>query len=260
MQLINCHPSWISSIVPEVKDYWARFRLFDGIYDGVPDHIDASELKEAMIHQGQDISAVFTCESSLFYFKRRNYKIICNRKDLIEGYEYKGNNSIFWGINKPWNNPDSGLVAAMGMQVKCCEYAGTLEELKKICRFANRYGRFDYRLSREENEARYTAEEYMIAENIKTVLANGGKLYSISFGREIGIVTVEDGRIDNLYIEGRYQRNGFGAQLLAFAFSVCGKEAYIDVPSTHTGLLHICSKIGLVKIQENERNTRFISR
>ena len=82
MQLVNCYASWTSCIVPEVKDYWACFRLFDGIYDTVPNDVDLLSLKDALIHQGQKISSIFTCESNMFYFKRRNYKVMCNRKDL----------------------------------------------------------------------------------------------------------------------------------------------------------------------------------
>ena len=97
MQLVNCYASWTSSIVPEVKDYWACFRLFDGIYDTVPNDVDLLSLKDALIHQGQKISSIFTCESNMFYFKRRGYKVICNRKDLLSCLDTNSNNSIFWG-------------------------------------------------------------------------------------------------------------------------------------------------------------------
>lgn len=245
MQLVNCYASWTSSIVPEVKDYWACFRLFDGIYDTVPSDVDLPSLKDALIHQGQKISSIFTCESNMFYFKRRNYKVICNRKDLLSCLDTNSNNSIFWGINKPWSNPDSQIVAAMGKQIICKEFSGTTEQIEYICRCANRYNRFDYSLSREENEARYIAEETIIAERIQRAISNGGKLYSISFGREIGIVTVDKGHIDNLYIEGQYQRNGFGTRLLEYVLSVVTREAYIDVPASNKALMHICDKLGL---------------
>ena len=117
MQLVNCYASWTSSIVPEIKDYWARFRLFDGVYDSVPDNVDPRSLKDARIHNGGKISSVFTCESNIFYFKRRNYKVICNREDLIHNLSTDSENFIFWGINKPWSNPDSQIVAAMGKQI-----------------------------------------------------------------------------------------------------------------------------------------------
>ena len=256
MQLVNCYASWTSSIVPEVKDYWACFRLFDGIYDTVPNDVDLLSLKDALIHQGRKISSIFTCESNMFYFKRRNYKVICNRKDLLSGLDANSNNSIFWGINKPWSNPDSQIIAAMGNRIICKEFSGTAEQVEHICRYANRYGRFDYSLSREENEARYIKEEKIIAEKISKTISNGGKLYSISFGREIGIVTVHNGHIDNLYIEGQYQRNGFGSRLLEYVLSISEKESYMDVPVSSKELLHICDKLGLVKTKQTEHTIR----
>lgn len=258
MQLVNCYANWTSSIVPEVKDYWACFRLFDGIYDVVPDNIDPQSLKDALIHQGGKISSVFICESNMFYFKRRNYKVICNRRDLLHNQNTHSNNSIFWGINKPWYNPDSQIVAAMENQIVCKEFTGTAEQVAHICRFSNRYGRFDYSLSREENEARYISEENIIAERIQRTIFNGGKLYSISFGREIGLVTVDNGHIDNLYIEGQYQCNGFGTRLLEYALSIAGEEAYIDVHISNKVLMHICEKLGLVKTLETELTIRMI--
>ncbi len=258
MQLVHCFASWTSRIVPEVKDYWACFRLFDGMYDGVPENLDVSQLKEATIHHGNKISSAFTCESKIFYFNRRNYKVICNRKDLIADFKNKGNNFIFWGINKPWLNPDSQLVAAMGLRLVCGAYTGTPEKLADICRTANRWKRFDYSLSQEENEARFAAEEQQIAEKIHAALDNGGTLYSISLGKEIGILTVENGRLDNLYIEGGYQRNGFGTKLLEHAFSVTGAGAYMDVPASHEGLRRLCEQLGLVKAEENAHFIRMV--
>ena len=259
MQLVNCYASWTSSIVPEVKDYWACFRLFDGIYDTIPNDLDLRSLKDALIAQGHRINSIFTCESNMFYFKRRNYKVICNRNDLLSGLDTNSNHSIYWGINKPWSNPDSQIVAAMGKQIICNEFSGTSEQVEHICRYANRYGRFDYRLSREENEARYITEENIIAERINKVISSGGKLYSISFGREIGIITVHNGNIDNLYIEGQYQSNGFGTRLLEYALSIVTGEAYIDVPVSNKALMHLCDKLGLKKKSENELTVRMIN-
>ena len=258
MQLVNCYASWTSSIVPEVKDYWACLRLFDGVYDTIPDDIDPQTLTDAQICQGSKISSVFTCESNMFYFKRRNYKVICNCKDLLCGLDTNSNNSIYWGINKPWSNPDSQIIAAMGNEVVCNEFTGTDEQLAHICRFSNRYGRFDYSMSREENEERYIAEETIISDRIQRVISGGGKLYNITFGREIGIVTIDNGHIDNLYIEGQYQHNGFGSRLLEYVLSVAGRDAYIDVPVSNKVLMRICDKLGLVKISETELTLRMI--
>lgn len=260
MQLVECYTSWTSIIVPEVKDYWACFRLFDGIYETIPNDLDLLSLKDALIHQGQRISSIFTCESNMFYFKRRNYKVLCNRKEWLSNLNTNSNNSIFWGINKSWSNPDSQIVAAMGNQIICEEFSGTTEQIEHICRYANRYGRFDYSLSREENEARYITEENIIVEKINKAISDGGKLYAVSFGREIGIVTVNNGHIDNLYVEGQYQRNGFGTRLLEYVLSISRKEAYIDVPISNKELIHICDKVGLVKAGEMEHTVRMMKR
>ncbi len=155
-------------------------------------------------------------------------------------------------------NSDSQIVAAMGNQITCKEFLGTTEQVEHICRYANRYGRFDYSLSREENEVRFITEEKIIAERINEVISSGGKLYSISFGKEIGIVTVHNGHIDNLYIEGQYQRNGFGTRILEYALSIAEEEAYIDVPISNKVLLHICEKLGLIKTSETELTIQMI--
>ena len=139
----------------------------------------------------------------------------------------------------------------MGVQITCGVYTGTPENVRHICQHANRFGRYDYSMTAEENEAKYIEEEKRIAENIDAALSGGGVLYGISCGREFGIVTVDKGRIDNLYIEGEYQRNGFGTRLLAFTFSAVGHEAYIDVPREKESLIHVCEKIGLKKIAED---------
>ena len=256
MQLVKCYASWSSAIVPEVKDYWACFRLFDGIYDAIPDAVDLQTMKEAWIHKGNRISSLFTCESSMFYFKQRNYKVICNRKEGLSDIDTTSLSPIFWRVNQPWSNPDSQIVAAMGKRMVCKAFSGTLEQVAHICRSANRYGRFDYRLSQEENDARYLAEEKIIAERINKTITDGGKLYSISFGREIGIVTEKNGHIDHLYIEGQYQRMGFGTRLLEYVLSMAEKEAYIDVPPSNKALLCICNKLGLIKTKEMEYAVR----
>ena len=192
----------------------------------------------------------------MFYFKKRNYQVLCNRTDLLENMdrdELRNINNysyIFWGINTPWSNPDSQIVNAMRKELSCGEFWGTAERGEKIVYLANRCRRFDYDQSQEENEARFQSEATAIWDQIQTVLSEGGKLYRITFGMEVGLVTVQNGRIDNLYIEGQFQRCGFGTKLLEYAFSVAGKEAYIQVPIPNDRLNHICKeKLGLKEIQ-----------
>ena len=258
MQLIDCYASWQSSIVPEVKDYWAVFRLFDGIYDEIPEDIDFSLLKPAVVQQPL-FSSEFNCESSMFYFKRRNYKILANRKDLIDGIENpkRVENSIFFSINKPWDNPDSIIVASMGKEIIYSQLDGTEDQIKDVCARANGWGRYIYRLSKEENKKIFSEEERLIAERIQAVLSRGGKIYGISFDRLMGIITVENGHLDNLYIS--RPRNGFGTRLLEYAISCIDGDAYIDVPAGHACLLHICEKLGFEKLEsENESVIRMV--
>ena len=85
-------------------------------------------------------------------------------------------------------------------------------------------------------------------------------MLSLQFGkRTIGIVTVNDNRIDNLYVEGRFQKNGFGTQLLQYAISFGGKGAYIVVPKTNKVLTHICESLESLKNTEDlDEAIRFI--
>ena len=257
MQLIDCYASWSSSIVPEIKDYWAYFRLFDGVYETVPQEICVCDLKPAKIHES-GIFSCFTCECNLLYFKRRKYQVIGNAP-TEPALSEKSNAHIFFGINKPWSNPDSDFLAAMEKNVICGEYNGTDDRVREICRSAVRYGRFNYQLSKDENERLFAEEEVRIIANIESSVNEGGKLFSLKFGnRTIGIVTIKGKRIDNVYIEGRFQNNGFGTQLLLYAVSFVGKSAYIVVPKTNKVLTHICESLEKLERKENfGAETRF---
>lgn len=118
LQLIRCRASWSSRIVPEVKDYWAHFRLFDGVYDEVPEDVDVATLPLAKLQDGQSVTSVFYCGSSLFHFKKRNYRILCNRKDLVEGADINVSVPIALGANLPHLNADSELLAGMGVELR----------------------------------------------------------------------------------------------------------------------------------------------
>ena len=230
MQLVECFFSWSSDIVPEVKDYWARFRLFEGIYDEVPEKLDIASLEEAKINGQWEISGLFDCECSLVYFKRRNYKLLCNRKDLLPKENPGTNHSIYWSINKPWTNPDSQIVAAMGKTIRCGKFTGSEETLCQIIQNANRYDSYDYLLTREENEARFAQQEAEIYTRIQKTVTGGGTLYAITFGREVGVVTVCGKCVAHLYVDGAYRGMGFGTRLLEYALSVAGEGAYSDIP------------------------------
>ncbi len=111
LQLVECFASWSSAIVPEVKDYWAFFRLLDGVYDEVPVGVDVNALKPAAINKAAG-SSCFVCESSMFYFKRRKYQLVGKRLATGESREDR-RNPIFLGVDNSWTNPDSQFLAAM---------------------------------------------------------------------------------------------------------------------------------------------------
>ena len=254
LQSLGCFSSWSSYIVPEIKDYWARFRLFDGIYDTIPTDIDVSKLQDAKIMEGSSISSVFYCESSMFYFKKRNYQIICNDQRL----PYRGtkrDTGIFFGINKTHYNPDSKIVASMGKKIIVDIFDGSDALLKEICYFSNRYGRYNYGISEEQNEAIFDMEYQIIARRISDTIEKGGKLYCIKFKRTIGIATLLKNRIDNVYILGKYQGNGFGTELITQLAEIAGKNAYIDIPENKTALLSIVRKVGLTEENRIDENT-----
>lgn len=115
VQLMGCRASWTSCLDPEVKDYWADFRLFDGLYDTVPTSVDVRQLKPASLHAYRRMTSFFTCESSMFYFKRRKAQVIGNDAAYAAEQTVDPNPAlVFFGVNRPWSNPDSDLLAAMG--------------------------------------------------------------------------------------------------------------------------------------------------
>lgn len=247
MQLIKCYSSWHSSIVPEVNDYWATFRLFDGIYDEIPLDINMNDLKDAKLSR-KPFSPLFCCESSMMYFRKRNYKWLGCYKDVTGPYLDKGGGTgISLSINKPWLNPDSQFLAGMGKEIQCEELAEPYDCVEEICYWANRCGRYRYDISRAENEEIFSQENRQIMQKIRDTLAENGTILKISFGVPIGIVTVSGSRVDNLYVLCNYQESGFGTTLLRYALSYAGKEAYMDVPEDHAALMHICEKIGMKK-------------
>lgn len=247
MQLLGWHVSWTSRIVPEVQDNWAHFRLFDGVYDEIPAGTDVASLPLAKLGTRANSGAAFICESSMFHFKKRKYVLLGNRKELLKDISPQTGTNIFLGINRPHYNADSRLLAGMGKTLRIGPFAGNDVSLADICRSANRCARYRYLLSPTENRRLFALEEERISQNIAAALSSGAKLLSVSFGKEIGVVTVSAECVGNLYIEGQYQRKGYGTILLSHAFSLVQSGAYIDVPRKHAMLLHICRKIGLTE-------------
>lgn len=104
--------SYRSAIVPEVADHWAVFQLYGKIFDSCPSISALSDLQWA---KTGDANGVFVCESSMFYFKKRNYQIIgSNQNDIHATIEqYCGNENIFFGVNMNHYNADTELLNAI---------------------------------------------------------------------------------------------------------------------------------------------------
>ncbi len=119
---MGTHVSWKSSIVPEVRDCWAIFRLFDGTYDEIPDGVDVAALQEASFWGYDTHTPYFVCESSMFYFRKRKYDVLGNDSlpdktvDVNEDYiQFQHNvKHISFGVYNDYNDADSDLIAAMG--------------------------------------------------------------------------------------------------------------------------------------------------
>lgn len=247
MQLVECKPSWHSALVPEIGDYWATFRLFDGINDTIPETVDVQDLKPAEFVCNGVFSPYFYCESNLYYFKRRHAKVLGNDlasvSDLSPGINLEG---VFFGIHRPWVNPDSLLIAAMGKEPMISKFRGFGQSYRELVRNAVAYGKFDYRKTRQENEEHFCCLTQAIAERALTAKMNGGKILQLTYGRVmVGVLTVQGRRLEDLYVRGDLQNHGFGTKLLAYGLSCIESGAHMDVPIDHAAMVHICEKLGL---------------
>ncbi|MBO5756422.1 MAG: hypothetical protein J6S28_01870 [Clostridia bacterium] len=88
---VQDHISYRSRMVPEVADHWIVYQLYSEFFDEIP---DMSQLKNdnwaykegriAYDDPPDKKSYYFYCESALFYFKKRGYKVIGNNKKGID--------------------------------------------------------------------------------------------------------------------------------------------------------------------------------
>lgn len=138
IQLIQCYASWSSAFAPEIKDWWAEFRLFEGVYAVPPVGIDVNSLRPVLF--GDDFESrfygKFSCESSMFWFKKREYVLLGNVPIEPERYGFTHEFLIIWGMDKPWENADSELLSSMGKQITVRIHEGDLKPLDELCRLA----------------------------------------------------------------------------------------------------------------------------
>lgn len=110
--LLKAHDciSYTSSIVPEVKDIWPYFKIYNKVFDEFPtmkelEKIDFVETKDHIFKNKIDM---FMTEGSISYFKKRDYQILGKDK-RIEGHPK--DHIMFFGINKEWYSFDAEILS-----------------------------------------------------------------------------------------------------------------------------------------------------
>jgi len=99
-----------SSIEPQLKDYWAKFQLYNAIFDDCP---SAEQLRNVPFVPTRD-NSTFTSKSSLFHLKKRNYRIIGNNHDNLPDFpKPHGLSFVFWGISTQWGSPEHDILTAI---------------------------------------------------------------------------------------------------------------------------------------------------
>ena len=94
-----------SSIEPQLISYWAKFQLYDGIFEECP---TPEQLKAVPFVPTRD-GSTFTSESTLFHLKKRNYRVIGNSmEDLPNLSRLHGLSFVFWGIE-----PETDVLRAL---------------------------------------------------------------------------------------------------------------------------------------------------
>ncbi len=102
--------SYTSCVEPNVRDIWIRFQLYKKVFDSIP---TMDQLEQIPWANTENTNGSFICESSMFYFKKRNYSVIGkNERDLVFPFNNVINVYSF-GINKPWYNADTQILNAI---------------------------------------------------------------------------------------------------------------------------------------------------
>lgn len=187
-----------SGVMPELCDRTAVFVLFKGIYDS-PEDVDITKLEKADFKcSDSDLVSFFEHESSMFYFKRRGYKIIGKMEPrLLPAEEGVMAHLLNLGDNGFSSNPDSRLIAAVidydmtlrehkeeidvedlidlvrAEVLRKREYAQGLKTPKTKEDFLERRARI-----KEAEEEQYAA--------YRAILDNGAKVYEIHYAYPLG--------------------------------------------------------------------------
>ena len=248
LQLIGCEASWTSALDPEVKDYWAVFRLFEGLYDTPPCEIDVEQLKLASLPYGSLLTPYLCCESSMFHFKRRKYQLLGN---ATAGPMPDVNDQapLTLGIDRPWLNTDSELLAAMGKEPVCSVYRGVGKRYRNLILQTLLPEDEDASLSPRERSKLLFRRADAITEHASAAEQRGARIIQLSYGGvPVGFLTLDGKRLDALYIRDDQKNKGFGTALLDYGLSQAGSGAFLDVPEGHAAMRRICEKLQLHQV------------
>ena len=186
-----------SGVMPELCDRTAVFVLFKGIYDS-PEDIDITKLEKAEFKDDNvDLVSFFEHESSMFYFKRRGYKIIGKMEPCMSPAEQSiMTNYLSFGDNGWSTNPDSRLVAAViDYDMTLREYNEEIdeEELTELVRIYVHHKwkfSFGFRIEQKEEYLRCVAKMKEVNKEIYAdsleILQNGAKVSEIHYAYTIG--------------------------------------------------------------------------
>ena len=252
MQKVKCVIGCCSSVVPEVADHYAYFRLFDGVYDDVPEITDISTLKDANIYRrgyagGKACltSVLYTLEGSkMSFFKKHKYQLIGNFP-VEEKYLEAPAVQLFF-LNKSYTNAESELLGAMDWELEISE-TDDMALLTETVDYSTFYSQWIGRMTREEHEAQKAREQEYVLGQLERVKKEGGKFFLIKCGGPAGFISVSKNRIGNLYVRNYYHQIGLGTKLLEFAKEQAGEGAYAEIPECQykNELMHMCEKAGI---------------
>lgn len=102
--------SYTSYVEPNVRDIWVRFQLYKRVFDTCP---TAEQLSNIPWAKAENTNGSFICESSMFYFKKRNYTVI-GKNEIDLDFAFNNIINVYsFGINKPWYNADTQILNAI---------------------------------------------------------------------------------------------------------------------------------------------------
>lgn len=92
---------------------------------------------------------------------------------------------------------------------------------------------------------RHTPEQQEIY--LRQEMASGKKVYMLVDTRPVGIVSIIDSRIENLYVLPDEQRRGYGTKLLQFALQKCDGTPTLWILDNNTPAYSLYTKYGFTK-------------